>query len=157
MYASEFLGTDIQSGTIRNGIEHQDVTCLSYADASFDLSVCLEVLEHVPDFKKAFSELARVTKLGGRVFITVPFIEDNQQTIIRASFSETGELIHHLPPEYHGDPVNAEGGILCFQHFGWDLLDMLKSAGFADVKVHLVWSASELMLGRHIIVFEAVR
>lgn len=154
---SEFLDPQMESGRIINGIQHQDITRLSFADQTFDLSVCLEVLEHVPDYLKAFSELARVTKVGGRVFITVPFIEKNEQTVIRASFDQRGELIHHLPPEYHGDPVNEQGGILCFQHFGWDMLGQLKTAGFSDVKVHLVWSASELMLDRHIMVFEAIR
>jgi SAM-dependent methyltransferase len=154
---SEYLGTDMNSGETRNGIMHQDITRLSFANNSFDLGVCLEVLEHVPDFRKGFSELARVTRLGGKMFITVPFLELAEKTVIRASINADGTLVHHLEPEYHGDPVNKDGGILCFQHFGWDLVDELKTAGFSDVRVHLIWSARNLILGRHIIVFEAIK
>lgn len=154
---SEFLGVDRVSGSFVKGVRHEDLTRLSFKDQSFDLTVCLEVLEHIPDFLKAFSELARITRTGGSVWITVPFLESSSETIIRASFADNGGLIHHLPPEYHGDPVNEQGGILCFQHFGWDMLDQLKACGFSTVKVHLIWSASELMLDRHIMVFEAIK
>jgi hypothetical protein len=91
------------------------------------------------------------------MFISVPFIEQNENTIIRASISTNGDIVHHLEPEYHGDPVNAEAGILCFQHFGWDITRDLKTAGFSEVKVHFIWSLEELIIGRHIIIFEAIK
>lgn len=154
---SEFLGADTKGGELENGIMHQDLTKLSFSHGSFDLIICLEVLEHIPLYQKALNELARVTKKGGSVFITVPFIEQNEQTIIRASIDENGTIIHHLPPEYHGDPVNAEGGILCFQHFGWDIISHLKEAGFEKVKAHFVWWQNQLIIGRHMITFEAIK
>ncbi len=154
---SEYLGNNIPSGTIVKGVMHQDITHLSLADNSFNVGVCLEVLEHVPNYTLAFSELARITKKGGSMFISVPFIEQNENTIIRASISTNGDIVHHLEPEYHGDPVNAEAGILCFQHFGWDITRDLKTAGFSEVKVHFIWSLEELIIGRHIIIFEAIK
>ena len=39
-------------------------------------------------------------------------------------------------PEYHGDPIS--GGVLCFHHFGWALLDDVREAGFADVAAYRV-------------------
>ena len=36
------------------------------------------------------------------------------------------------PPEYHGDPLG--GGVLCFHHFGWDLLDAMRECGFAEAE-----------------------
>lgn len=154
---SEYLGENIAGGTIQQGIMHQDITQLSFANNTFDLGICLEVLEHVPNYHKGFSELARVTRTGGKMFITVPFLENGAQTIIRASIAGDGSLVHHLEPEYHGDPVKQDGGILCFQHFGWDMVSQLKAAGFADVRIHFIWSAQNLILGRHIVVFEAVK
>jgi SAM-dependent methyltransferase len=154
---SEYLGNDIPGGTIKNGVMHQDVTALSFPDNSFDLSICMEVMEHVPAYHNGFREMCRVTKPGGSVFITVPFLEQQEQTVIRASLAADGSITHHLEPEYHGDPVNKTGGVLCFQHFGWDMVDALREAGFKTVRAHFIWSARNLILGEHIIVFEAVK
>ena len=45
---------------------------LPFRDATFDRVICSEVMEHVHDYVGAARELARVTKPGGRVAITIP-------------------------------------------------------------------------------------
>jgi SAM-dependent methyltransferase len=45
---------------------------LPFADATFDLVTCLDVIEHTPDDLRALSELMRVTRPGGHLLITVP-------------------------------------------------------------------------------------
>ena len=45
---------------------------LPFDDASFDLAVALDVLEHVADDAAALRELARVVAPGGRLLVTVP-------------------------------------------------------------------------------------
>lgn len=45
---------------------------LPFADASFDLAVALDVLEHLRDDTLAWRELARVVSPGGRLVVTVP-------------------------------------------------------------------------------------
>ena len=45
---------------------------LPFDDASFDLAVALDVLEHVADDAAALAELARVLAPGGRLLVTVP-------------------------------------------------------------------------------------
>ena len=45
---------------------------LPFADATFDAVICSEVMEHVHDYEAAAAELARVTKPGGRVAVTIP-------------------------------------------------------------------------------------
>lgn len=45
---------------------------LPFDDASFDLAVALDVLEHVADDEAALVELARVLAPGGRLLVTVP-------------------------------------------------------------------------------------
>lgn len=47
-----------------------DATRLPFPDASVDLVVCLEVLEHVPGPERALAELARVC--GGTAVLSVP-------------------------------------------------------------------------------------
>jgi SAM-dependent methyltransferase len=45
---------------------------LPFADASFDRVIASEVLEHIPNDSQAMSEIARVTKPGGTIAVTVP-------------------------------------------------------------------------------------
>ncbi|MFH1137523.1 MAG: class I SAM-dependent methyltransferase [Pseudomonadota bacterium] len=49
-----------------------DVTRLPYQDNCFDLVICSEVLEHVPDHQKAVRELVRVLKPGQNLVVSVP-------------------------------------------------------------------------------------
>lgn len=52
-----------------------DTTSLPFNDKTFDLIICQYVLEHVKDLKKAVSEVDRVLKPGGLVYIDMPFIQ----------------------------------------------------------------------------------
>jgi SAM-dependent methyltransferase len=45
---------------------------LPFPDATFDRVICSEVMEHVHDYKGAAAELARVTRPGGKVAVTIP-------------------------------------------------------------------------------------
>jgi ubiquinone/menaquinone biosynthesis C-methylase UbiE len=53
-------------------LESGEAKNLPYENNFFDLTICSEVLEHVPEYEKALKELIRVTKVGGFVLITVP-------------------------------------------------------------------------------------
>ena len=50
-----------------------DVTSIPAADASFDVILCSEVLEHVPEPTKALDEFSRLLKVGGILILTAPF------------------------------------------------------------------------------------
>ncbi|MGO9898367.1 MAG: class I SAM-dependent methyltransferase [Solirubrobacteraceae bacterium] len=45
---------------------------MPWADASFDLITCLDVIEHTPDDVATLCELRRVSKPGGWLLVTVP-------------------------------------------------------------------------------------
>ena len=49
-----------------------DLLALPFDDASFDVVIASEVLEHIPDDAQALAEVARVVRPGGRVAVTVP-------------------------------------------------------------------------------------
>lgn len=49
-----------------------DAQHIPFADASFDAVIALDVLEHVPDDRAAFHEIARVLKPGGILVLNVP-------------------------------------------------------------------------------------
>jgi len=49
-----------------------DITNLPFYDNSFDIVICSEVLEHIPDDKKAMPELVRILKPGKILAVSVP-------------------------------------------------------------------------------------
>lgn len=155
---SEYLGPDVAPGSIhrrdRTKVRHEDFTRLSVADDSVDLVVTQDVFEHIPDFDRAFSECRRVLRPGGRMVFTVPFFPDQESTEVIARLRPDGTVEHAGPPEIHGNPLG--GGSLCFQHFGWDILERLRSAGFLRATTHTYRGAWQGHLGGPSFVFEAL-
>jgi SAM-dependent methyltransferase len=49
-----------------------DAQSLPFADASFDLLVSCETIEHLPQVRAALREMHRVTRPGGKLFLTTP-------------------------------------------------------------------------------------
>ena len=145
-------GSEFSNGRTPSGkknwlrVRSEDVTKLSFADSSFDLICSSDVLEHVPDYPRALREFHRCLRKGGSVLISVPFLSESPQTLVRARVNADGSIEHLLPPEYHGDPLNAQG-ILCYYHFGWDFMESLRAAGFEDPGLYSYWSPGRGYLG----------
>jgi len=68
----DLTGVDI-GNPWHNSIIRGDISCLNFADRSFDVVLCLDVLEHINDWKKVFHELIRVARK--KVIISVPTTE----------------------------------------------------------------------------------
>ncbi len=115
-------------------LRHEDVTRLSFADASQAAVLSFDVLEHVADYRAAVREFVRVLQPGGLLLLTVPFNLQQAQTVVRARLNASGQIEHLLPPQHHGNPLSAKG-VLCFQDFGWDLLDDFRTAGLEPVQL----------------------
>ncbi|MCP5242770.1 MAG: methyltransferase domain-containing protein [Burkholderiales bacterium] len=139
-YGSEYLGDSVSHGNSnKNGIRNEDLTQLSFSDDQFDFILSFDVLEHIPNYEKALAECYRCLKTGGMFLFSVPFVQTSEKNIVRARLSQTGEIVHLLPPEYHADPINSDG-CLCFYHFGWEILENLKAVGFKNSQALLYWS-----------------
>ncbi len=54
------------------GLCVSDITRLPFGDSCFDLVICAEVLEHVPDQKAAVAEIIRVLKSEMNLVVSVP-------------------------------------------------------------------------------------
>ncbi len=54
------------------GLSEGDVLHLPFRSRSFDVVICSEVLEHIPDHEAAASELLRVLKPGGDLVVSAP-------------------------------------------------------------------------------------
>lgn len=101
----EVSGIDLDEGAIaaagRRG--HADVQVvaveeLPFADGTFDLITCLDVLEHTSDDVVALTELHRVLRPGGRIVITVPAF---------ASLWSGHDVSHHHHRRYRSGGLRA--------------------------------------------------
>ena len=138
---SEYLGASFKPGEKNaQGVRHEDVTSLSFGNSEFDYVLSFDVLEHVPSYRNALSEFHRVLKPGGKLILTAPFVCSYPANLVRAIVNADGSTNHILPPEYHGDPIHADRGILCYYHFGWELIENLIATGFHDAGLSLNWS-----------------
>lgn len=137
---SEYLGPEHGPGQLVAGVPHEDLQALSFEDGSLDVILSLDVIEHVPDERMAFSEMARCLRPGGTLLVTAPTRIDHDDNAIRAVMSASGEVTHILEPEYHGNPIDPEAGSLCYRYFGWQVLSQLKEAGFRDAQLLTYWS-----------------
>jgi ubiquinone/menaquinone biosynthesis C-methylase UbiE len=84
---------------------NSDVAAIPVRDGAFDVVLCTEVLEHVPDPAAALGEFARVLNRGGRLILTAPL----------------GSGIHQQPYHFYGG----------YTRFWYERF--LPAAGFTDV------------------------
>ena len=70
------LNNEFDTHVCKNGNSYsfsvQDIRAISFEDNSFDMVICSEVLEHVPNFEKVIKECYRILKPGGVLLISVP-------------------------------------------------------------------------------------
>lgn len=127
---SEYLGYNKKPGDIINGVRHEDALNLSFPDSSIDIIISNDVYEHIPDIQRALREAYRILRHNGKMLVTIPFHQGQNQTKQRAVM-ENGHITHLLPEQYHGNPL-SEKGSLVFYDYGWDFLTYCKEAGFRD-------------------------
>lgn len=112
-----------------------DVTALPVAEGSFDALLCIHVLEHVPDDRRAMAELHRVLRPGGFALVSVP-IRLDRPTHEDASIT---------------DPARRQAVFGERSHVRWygaDLFDRLRDAGF-EVELDLASGIPEEVVRRH--------
>jgi len=98
---------------------NEDIQAISLGDETFDLVIAHHVLEHVPDDAKAFSEIRRVLKPGGRAILSVPQNWARETTVQEPSITGRRER------------AAAYGAIDHLRYYGRDFADKLRLAGFA--------------------------
>jgi SAM-dependent methyltransferase len=85
---------------------HGDADSIPVGDDSFDVVVCTQVLEHVPQPSAALREFRRVLRSGGVLIATVPFVWEE----------------HETPYDY-------------YRYTRYGIKHLAQSAGFSDVVV----------------------
>lgn len=115
------------------GYRSENLEKQTFPDQTFDLVVTQDVFEHIFDAPRAFMEIARTLRPGGAHIFTTPLVNKEKPSQKWASLSEEG-IIHHYPPEYHGNPMSAEGSLVTW-HWGEDIVSHIKSATGLDTEV----------------------
>ena len=107
--AADYVGVDVDNphADLQGTIEQ-----LPVEDASFDVVLCLQVLEHVEDPALAVRELHRVTRLGGRVLA-----------------STHGVQVYHPLPEDHWRWTHTGLERLFNRNGDWHSLTVTPGAG----------------------------
>lgn len=164
-FFSEYLGPDKVPGQVVNGVRHEDLQNVSFADESFDVVLTSEVFEHVPDAPRAEREVIRILKKGGVYCFTVPFLPLNKHDVVMAEVDETGNIRHHTgadrdngdmyppyawivrEPLYHFDPVRPDEGVLVYRLFSfYDLEQRFTDLGCVFT-TYRFWSKTLGVLG----------
>ena len=115
MHHIKYVGVDIQD---RPHVSVKvDISEIPFESESFDAIICIHVLEHVENDRKAIKELFRILKPGGWSLISVP-IDFSRPTYEDPSIVSPEERKKHFGEEQH---VRA---------YGYDFVDRLKKVGF---------------------------
>ena len=110
---------------------------MTFADASVDLHVTQDVLEHIFDPAATFKEIARTLRSGGMHIFTVPLVNKERPTEVCAKLGADGTVEHLREPEYHGNPVSDKGSLVTHR-WGYDICEFIfRSSGLFTEMVYL--------------------
>jgi hypothetical protein len=118
---------------------------LGRAPACVHFAVSQDYLQFVPPIKAVLSEICQTLIDGGRFIFTAPFHYNAPATSLMQ-----GEATAFAPM-----PVMEFRGAA--HKFGWDILDLLKSAGFREAAAYLYWSEELGYLGSMNFIFRAIK
>lgn len=120
-----------------NNFRNENLEELTLPDGSVDLFITQDVLEHIYNPLKAFSEIGRVLKNGGMHIFTVPIINKHQKSEVWALLGNDGNPIFLKKPEYHGNPVDPKGSPVTM-HWGFDIVDHIKESSNLDTSIETI-------------------
>ncbi|GAC1654522.1 MAG: hypothetical protein NVS4B3_18610 [Gemmatimonadaceae bacterium] len=134
--AGSYIGVDISETAVEHacslGLDARaisDASRLPFDDASFDVAVCLEVLEHLFEPHHAAAEAHRVLRPGGVYIVTVPNVAYwrwRRDLALRGAWDPFGD----------DESVDAPWRDPHIRFFTADVLRrMLRRAGFGTVEV----------------------
>jgi len=111
----DYVGVDHNNH--RNIFVKMVLPATPFLSETFDAIICIHVLEHIQEDRKAIHELYRVLKPGGWAGISVP-IRLDQKTYEDPTITSPEERERNFGETMH------------VRYYGYDLVDRLEEAGF---------------------------
>jgi hypothetical protein len=135
-YSSSYCFEQVPRGEYCGEHRSEDLSAMTFADASIDVFCTSDVLEHVIEPERAFAEIARVLKPGGLHVFTMPWYPQLATTRIRARVRADGAIEHLEEPMYHGNPLSADGSLVT-RDWGRDFVDVIHRSSRLHTTVYL--------------------
>lgn len=107
------------------------------------IAVSYDYLQYVPPLEAALAGLCAMLVEGGSFIFSVPFQHNAASSELMNLASFAGQVPGEIRSKSH--------------KFGWDLLAMLRDAGFRDASAYLYWSEELGYLGPANFIFRAVK
>lgn len=152
-----YIGTQYDTSTEfgkynpKTGYRSEDLEKQTFLDEVFDIVITQDVFEHLfrPDI--AIREIERTLKVGGAYIMTVPLANRNRKSERRAI--EADGIVSHLKePQYHGNPVSAEGSLVTID-WGNDILEYIGYTSGLISSMVQIEDMSRGIVGNHVEVF----
>lgn len=118
---------DTPGGSIKWGYRSENLEKLTFPDASIDLHISQDVMEHIFNPELAFKEIARTLRPGGAHIFTVPIVNKGGCSSRRAILDAQGNTVHLKEAQYHGNPVDETGALVTFD-WGYDICEKIHAA-----------------------------
>ena len=109
----EYISADLENPS---AMVKMDITDIRFDDDSFDVIMCIHVLEHIIDDRKAMRELFRVLKKGGWAILQTPIERET-------TYEDPGIVT----PRERKRAFGKEDHV---RKYGRDYVDRLEEAGF---------------------------
>lgn len=119
---TQFFSNDRRGESFR-GVRNENLEGTTFADASFDLVISLDVMEHVNRPDLVLSDIKRTLRGGGAYVFTAPTYKHKVKSERRALYGDDG-VIFYAEAEYHGNPISDKGSLVTF-HYGYDLPELI--------------------------------
>jgi ubiquinone/menaquinone biosynthesis C-methylase UbiE len=126
----------------RDGVKNidtgvMDAQSLAFPDASFDAAFSLFVFMFIPDRARAFLELRRVLRPGGRAVVAT-WAPIERRPLMKIGFDALAEVLPELPGPQKGDLQTPE-----------DCVREMSAAGFRDVTVKAFSASVQIESAEH--------
>jgi ubiquinone/menaquinone biosynthesis C-methylase UbiE len=116
-----------------------DILSIPVPEASFDVILCTEVLEHVPEPIRAVQELARILNPGGRLLLTAPLGSGLHQEPYHFYGGYTPHWYQKFLAEAGFEEIVVEPNGGFFKHYGQESWRFASLLAPWRGKRHLIW------------------
>lgn len=148
-YVASHYFPDQPRGALHRGFRNEDLERQTFADQSFDLVVTLDVMEHVFEPARVYTEIWRTLRPGGLYIHTFPITRDQMPACQqRAERRPDGSVRHQQAPVYHGNPIDAHGSLVTFD-YGYEIDKQIANWAPFDVRILRFSDATHGIIGEY--------